>query len=258
MVCLGVVKRILKYLKGGPRCCKLSMLQIQQISDNLSALNGKMPSQFSRQPRSLVELDRFKATEFRQFLLYTGPLVLKSVVSDKIWQHFMLLSVSMSILLDSNDERRNYYLNYAKRLLCHFVATAKEIYGETFTVYNVHGLTHIADDVENFNCSFTDISAFPFEFDLCFLVEDDKFSFVKEKHDGANFICDTYKVKDLPSLFTSPVDSKLINIVYLNETRPKKILKFHRFLFKRKVVCLHFKNGYALFPLLHEVERKKM
>ena len=54
-------------------------------------LNGKMPSEFARQPRRLQELDRCKATEFRQFLLYTGHVVLKGIVSKELFQHFLTL-----------------------------------------------------------------------------------------------------------------------------------------------------------------------
>ena len=57
--------------------CKLSLRQRNQLSHNLSLLCGTMPSEFARQPRPISELDRWKATEFRQFLLYTGPVVLR-------------------------------------------------------------------------------------------------------------------------------------------------------------------------------------
>ncbi len=74
LVCLGVVRRMLHYMKGGPKTCIPSFQQRSEISDKLKALNGELPSEFARQPRSLLELDRWKATELRQFLLYTGPV----------------------------------------------------------------------------------------------------------------------------------------------------------------------------------------
>ena len=70
LVCLGVVKRMLTFLKQGPRECRLSYQQLTIISENLLNLNGKMPREFARQPRSTDYLDRWKATELRQFLLY--------------------------------------------------------------------------------------------------------------------------------------------------------------------------------------------
>ena len=52
LVCLGVVRRILNYVKKRP-VGKISALQLREISDRLIMLNGKMPSEFARQPRSL-------------------------------------------------------------------------------------------------------------------------------------------------------------------------------------------------------------
>ena len=40
---------------------------------------------------------------------------------------------------------------------------AKEHYGSTFCVYNVHALTHIADDVDYYQLPLDDLSAFQFE-----------------------------------------------------------------------------------------------
>ena len=73
LVCLGAVRRILVFLKKGPRKCKLSLQLLNRISDNLKSLNGQLPSEFARQPRTLDELPNWKATEFRQFLLLYRP-----------------------------------------------------------------------------------------------------------------------------------------------------------------------------------------
>ena len=163
LVCLGVVKRLLKFLKSGPKECKLSSGQILRIPEHLISLNGRLPSEFARQPRSLLELDRWKATEFRQFILYTGPIVLRKVVSKQVYEHFLSLSVAISILVDSNTDRRNSYLQYARELIAHFVCRCTSLYGDTFVVYNVHSLIHLPDDVQFFQASLDDISCFPFE-----------------------------------------------------------------------------------------------
>ena len=73
-----------------------------------------MPAEFFRQPRSLYELDRWKASEFCQFLLYTGPLVFKRMFHEDHYQYFLALHVAMSILLNENYEIRNFYLDFAK------------------------------------------------------------------------------------------------------------------------------------------------
>ena len=54
-------------------------------------------------------------------------------------------------------------MNFAKNLLSYFVAQAKRIYGDSFTVYNIHNLLHLADDCQNLHSSLNDIGAFKFE-----------------------------------------------------------------------------------------------
>jgi hypothetical protein len=82
----------------------------------LCRLRKSTPSDLARQPRTLDELKRWKATEFRQFLLITGPLVLKGVVDDEIYFHFLTLSTAMRVFLESNNEVRNHYKNYTANL----------------------------------------------------------------------------------------------------------------------------------------------
>jgi len=72
LVYLGVTRRILYFLKGSLRKIstgKLSSAFLSAISKQLDSL--KLPDEFSRQPRGLSELDRWKATEFKSFLLYS-------------------------------------------------------------------------------------------------------------------------------------------------------------------------------------------
>lgn len=166
MICLGVTRRMLLFLIRGSKKCKLSQLQISLISSSLESLSNKLPSEFARQPRSLAVIDRWKATEFRQYILYTSIVVLKDVVPDIIYKNSLLLTVSLSVLLNSNDEIRNSYLPYARELLKCFVQQCRDIYGQSFIVYNVHNLLHLVDDVENYQCSLNDICAFPYENEL--------------------------------------------------------------------------------------------
>ena len=163
LIFLGAVKRLLTFLLRGPDICRLKKEQSEKINNKLVQLKGAMPAEFARQPRSLTELDRWKATELRQFLLYTGPLVLQDVLSQDHCHHFLSLTIGMSILLDDDDARREHYLVYAQNLLEHFVDTCSELYGETFPTYNIHSIKHIADDVFNFKCSLNELSCFPFE-----------------------------------------------------------------------------------------------
>lgn len=136
LVCLGVVRKlILAWLKG-PLNCRLPAKSVCDISDRLSNLRLYMPSEFCRRPRSLSDIDRYKATEFRQILLYTGVVVFRDILPDQLYQHFMLLSCAMYCCLSS---RLCYmYCEFANKLLVSFVEYAEKVYGTEFLVYNVH------------------------------------------------------------------------------------------------------------------------
>lgn len=78
-VCLGVMKRLLLFWKEETRICKLSNAQLNIVSTCLENYKGLLPSEMARQPRRLTELKRYKATEYRMFLLYIGMIALMSL-----------------------------------------------------------------------------------------------------------------------------------------------------------------------------------
>lgn len=119
-----------------------------------------IPCEFVRKPRTLQELKRFKATELRQFLCYTGPLVLKSAMSYDKYLNFLCLHVATRIL--SHTEYLNEYGNYAYNLLKYFIQTFITLYGEQYASHNIHNLLHIYEDTKIFGI-LQKFSAFPFE-----------------------------------------------------------------------------------------------
>lgn len=162
LVCLGVVRRLLLYWKGpvGPLSVRLGSRAVKDLSQKLVALCPHIPSDFSRKPRSVVEVLRWKATEFRQFLLYTGPVILREILSKSLYDHFLLLSVAIRIL--ACPHLAMTFCDYANELLCLFVSEAGKLYGREVYVYNVHCLIHLAGDVKNLG-TLDNFSAFPFE-----------------------------------------------------------------------------------------------
>ena len=172
LVYLGVMKRLLSaWCDGiGPFiACKLSRAQQNLVSQRLLHYRGALPSEFSRQPQCLPHTDGWKATEYRAFLLYTGPIVMKDVLSKPHYKHFIALAVAISILCDENEESRNQFLDYASSLIKFFVKESPKLYSDGFVTYNIHSLLHVPEDVEHFDASLDSISAFPFESYLRFL-----------------------------------------------------------------------------------------
>ncbi|KAI2646710.1 DNA-binding protein P3A2 [Labeo rohita] len=154
LVCLGVMQRILVlWLSSGLLCVRLSSRLCHAISDSLEGLRFYIPSDFARKPRPLAHRLRWKATELRQFLLYTGPVVLCNVLASPVYSHFMLLSVAIHILL---SRKFCFVLNdFAHTCLVSFVEQCGVLYGQEFVCCNVH-------DVKQHG-NLDEFSAFPFE-----------------------------------------------------------------------------------------------
>lgn len=159
LVCLGTVKKLILLWMKGPLNVRLPSWKINEISENSVKLKTSFPCEFSRKPRKLDEISRWKATELRSFLLYIGPIVLKKTLSDDCFKHFMSLNISMIILLSSDHST---YVDYAKDLLKYFVKTFETIYGRYLISHNIHGLLHLTEDFRLYG-QLDNCSAFVFE-----------------------------------------------------------------------------------------------
>jgi hypothetical protein len=67
LVCLGVMRRFLKFMTKAKTEYKISSGQWQQISDRLESYSQLMPSEFARRPRSLNKIDKFKCKYVHPF-----------------------------------------------------------------------------------------------------------------------------------------------------------------------------------------------
>ena len=160
LVCLGVTRRLLLHWLRGKRNIKISMQIAGIISNEMQNMAKHVTSEFVRKPRSLKDIDRWKASEFRLFLCYIGPLVLRSHLDNKLYHHFMLLHVAIVIL--ANVDMCWTYCDYAEKLIRMFVEQMPELYGNSSLNYTMHSISHICDDVRQFG-SLDEYSAFPFE-----------------------------------------------------------------------------------------------
>lgn len=101
-----------------------------------------------------------KATEFHEFLLYIGSIVLRKIVKPDVYNHFIKLLVAIRLLATPGiDVEQN---RYAKCLLEEYFAKFLQLYGLHNATYNTHGLLHLADDVLRWG-ALDEFSAFIFE-----------------------------------------------------------------------------------------------
>ena len=159
-VCLGVTKKLLSLWMSGPLDIRVGNHVVREVSESIVNLSKFLPREFLRKGRSMYEVDRWKATEFRTFLLYTGPVVLQGKLPSNLYHNFVIFSAAISIL--SSKTFCPLYNEYAKTLLCEFVQHFGTVYGPENIVYNVHSLTHLSSHCLLFgplHC----FSGFPFE-----------------------------------------------------------------------------------------------
>ncbi|XP_051165496.1 uncharacterized protein LOC127291123 [Leptopilina boulardi] len=162
LILLGVMKRLITLWIKGPAKVRISMNQVDNISKMLLKLRHSCPVEFARRPRGLSDYVHWKATEFRTFLLYTGPIVLKKVLKSDVYAHFLLFHSAVTILVNENHIRDATNIDYAHDLLTQFVAEFPNVYGKRYVSQNVHNLLHICECVKRFG-SLDKFSAFRFE-----------------------------------------------------------------------------------------------
>jgi len=164
-VCLGAMKKLLMLWKGDKIARvdvnnqKFNTRVIKKMSERLLTLKKQIPCDFVCKPRFLDELARLKATEFRLFLLYVGPIAIYSIVPNTIYQHFQYLNIAMTIYLTPNY---NHLAEYAKLIMHDFVKKFGSIYGEHFISHNIYALIHLHEDYERYG-SLDNVSFFKFE-----------------------------------------------------------------------------------------------
>lgn len=117
-------------------------------------MNMGITFDFMRKNRELSDYLRYTATEYRTFLLYTEPIVLKYILSEQCYKNVICLSIAMVILFSPDH---SLLVPFVDHLLYYFVMSFQDIYGKQFVSQNVHGLLHICGDYYKYgpldNCS---------------------------------------------------------------------------------------------------------
>jgi len=104
LCCLGIMKKILNFMVRGtlvPNSCgsiRLSRDQIEHVNRLMKIVAQWLSKDFSRIPLNLNDFKTYKATELRQIMLYTGPFIFKNIVSQPVYDNFLIFNIIMRIL----------------------------------------------------------------------------------------------------------------------------------------------------------------
>ena len=163
-VCLGVVRRLFMFyfssVKGFRLRCKVTPENLKRLSDLSASLAPFIPTRFQRRPRRFdAELKHFKAVEYRLFLLYLGPYVFKNFLSERFYNHFLLLHFSIYVFC---CDRLATLRSHASHCIDLFVSQISGLFGEHAMSYNFHILLHLHYFVNLYGVC-DSFSAFPFE-----------------------------------------------------------------------------------------------
>ena len=140
---LGIAKKLLYFLTGKKANRQtLRPASRMKLSEALESFAKFTPSDFARKPRSTHELDRWKASELRLFLLYLVPAVYFLFERSAIFTHLLLLCFLVRSMYMKTISQQN-----ATRLSAVFVQDFAKLYGEEYVSYNIHCLLHIAEEM---------------------------------------------------------------------------------------------------------------
>lgn len=156
LVCLGVMKKLLMFWIKGDLEHRFSEEALSKINQDIEDYKKCAIIEFARKPRPLTDIEYWKATEFRQFLLYYGPYLIEPYLQKQLYINFLALHVAIRIL--SSPNLCYEHNDYAKKLLKYFIENFSEFYGKKYISHNIHNLIHLSADVlkfgplDNFSC----------------------------------------------------------------------------------------------------------
>lgn len=158
---LGVMKKcLLAWVNGSFNFkTKFSGRDIIEISTFLQKCNETIPYEIHRKVRGIDLIHYWKGLEFRTFLLYIGPVVLKQHLNSEVYYHFLLFFCAVTIC---TNQIYHKYLHIARKLFDEYIERFIDIYGIESVSSNIHNLHHVVDDVILLG-PLPKFSAYPFE-----------------------------------------------------------------------------------------------
>lgn len=136
---LGVVNWFLKYFRDTPTM--LSSADYITIQQRIQMFGRTQPIEFQHKLRSFVDhLGTMKGTEFRQYILFVAPLLLKGIINEEKIGNLLKLHIASIIF---THKRFSHFYHEADTLMRMFIDEFAEIYDPCHVTYVFHSLCHM-------------------------------------------------------------------------------------------------------------------
>ncbi len=116
---------------------------VEEINKRLKLF--RPPNYIHRLARPITERKFWKASEWRNFLIFYSLIVMKGILPQKYLLHFMLLVDSVHLL--QRDNISQLEVCYAEKMLQKFVKDYESLYRRENMTYNLHLLLHAPNSV---------------------------------------------------------------------------------------------------------------
>lgn len=157
-VLLGVTKQMWDIWTTPSKTFSLTAAKRSIINKRLVAI--KPPHEIHRIPRNLTNRAKWKATEWRSWLLFYSYPCLRGILDNKLLKSFLLLVQSVYILLQTEISKDNLF--QCELDLIKFVGECEILYGEEVITFNMHSLLHLVQSVRKSGPLWA-TSTFPYE-----------------------------------------------------------------------------------------------
>lgn len=143
---LGIMRKYLLRWVYGENGYNRKWCKVKARNTSILLENGQkfMPSEIHRAVRNLDCLRKWKRVEYRSFLLYVGMVVLKPVLNEAEYNHFLILMCATRIC---NSKSYKNYFGIADKMFKLYVQKYIALYGQHAIGSNVHLLCHVVDEM---------------------------------------------------------------------------------------------------------------
>lgn len=170
IICNGVMKSLMNLWKNGELEYRLNSKVQKKINCDLAAMAQFCPRELSQRQLSLENVTNWSASDWKEFLLYYSPIVLKSRMKQNNYVHFLYFHLAMRILISTEPAQFDTQSYMFGLLINTFFVDFKILYSNEKIDYNMHSLLHFEENLRMLK-SFKKLNGFVYEEQISMIEE---------------------------------------------------------------------------------------